>query len=946
MTHSPSRPPGHPPARQPLTRSRPALLAGLVAAALAVPVGLVALASVPTSAAAAAPTPAAMSALAVAGRGATVPFVEYEAEAAATTGTKLAASRTADTLASEGSGRSAVTLGGGQYVEFTLTAPANAVVLHYSIPDASGGTPYTAPLAVYVNGGKNQDLTLTNRYSWYYGSYPFTNTPTNNPHHFYDDVRTRFSSTLGVGTKVRFQVDGGGAQTTVDTVDFENVGAALAQPAGSLSLTSFGADPSGAADSGPAFDQGVAAASAQGKVLWIPPGTFTVNRHVILNNVTVRGAGPWYSVVRGNGVGMYGNYAPNPSANVKMYDFAIFGEVSERNDGDQVNAIGGSLGGGSVVSNIWMQHNKVGLWLDGPFDGLTVTGNRILDQTADGLNLHDGISHVTVTNNFLRNTGDDGLAMWAENHANHDDAFTFNTVELPMLANNIAIYGGRDIQVTDNVVSDTQTQGGGIHFANRFNAVQMAGTITAARNTTIRAGVLDPNWQFGVGALWFDAQNGAVNANIQVTDTDLLDSSYEAIQTVEGSSVTNVSFTNVRIDGTGTFALQLQTTGSASFTNVTAAHVGFSNPIYSCLGNAFTITQGAGNSGWFTATPYCGPWPNPVYTYPGGPGGTPTSTPTNPTGPPPTTQPPTTTPPPPCTPGTGNMALHKPVSASGVSQGFVAANAVDGDANSYWESANGAFPQSITVDLCAATTVGRVVLKLPPSSAWGTRTQTLSVSGSTNGTSFSTLANSAGYTFNPATGNTVTVSFTAASARYVRVTVTANTGWPAAQASEVEVYAGGGTPPTTTPPPSTPPPGNPNLAAGKAATASSFTDVYPAGKTTDGDANSYWESANNAFPQWVQVDLGSATSVGRVVLRLPPSSAWATRTETFMVQGSTNGSTWSTLVGSGGRTFNPATGNTVSLTFTAASTRYVRVTFTANTAWPAGQLSELEVYAS
>ncbi|MFC7710301.1 discoidin domain-containing protein [Micromonospora lupini] len=47
----------------------------------------------------------------------------------------------------------------------------------------------------------------------------------------------------------------------------------------------------------------------------------------------------------------------------------------------------------------------------------------------------------------------------------------------------------------------------------------------------------------------------------------------------------------------------------------------------------------------------------------------------------------------------------------------------------------------------------------------------------------------------------------------------------------------------------------------------------------DGDANSYWESANNAFPQWVQVDLGATRTVGRVVLKLPPSSAWATRTQ-------------------------------------------------------------------
>jgi hypothetical protein len=755
------------------------VLTSAVAAVLAAPAAVIAFA-LPQAGAAATGT-AAQSALAVPGRGATVPFVEYEAEAATTTGTVLPFSRTADTLASEGSGRSAVTLNGGQSVEFTLTAPANAVTLHYSIPDAGGGGAYTAPLAVYVNGTKNQDLTLTNRYSWFYGSYPFTNTPTNNPHHFYDDVRTRFSSTLAMGTRVRFQVDSGVA-TTIDTADFENVPAALTAPAGSLDVTSFGADATGAADSSSAFDAGVAAASSQGKVLWIPPGTFTVTRHVILNNVTVRGAGPWYSVVRGNGVGFYGNYAPNPSSAVKLFDFAIIGEVADRDDGAQVNAIGGSLGGGSVVSGMWLQHTKVGLWLDGPFDGLTVTGNRILDQTADGLNLHNGISHVTVTNNFVRNTGDDGLAMWSESNADHDNTFSFNTVELPMLANNIAIYGGRDIAVSDNVVADTQTQGGGLHFANRFGSVPMAGTITVARNTALRTGVLDPNWQFGVGALWFDPQQASLTANIQVTDTDLLDSSYEAIQTVEGSSVTNVSFTNVRIDGTGTFALQFQTPGSATFTNVTAAHIGFSNPIYTCLGNAFTIGQGAGNSGWFTSTPYCGPWPAPVYTYPGGanpPGGPPPTTPGNPTGPPPTTTP----------PGNPNLVSGHPLSASSSVDVYQSGNAGDGNASTYWESANNAFPQWIQADLGASHAVSRTVLRLPPATAWGARTETLTVQGSTDGTTFTTLVASRGYGFDPASGNTVSVGFASTSVRFLRLTFTANTGWPAGQLSEFEAYA-------------------------------------------------------------------------------------------------------------------------------------------------------------
>jgi hypothetical protein len=136
----------------------------------------------------------------------------------------------------------------------------------------------------------------------------------------------------------------------------------------------------------------------------------------------------------------------------------------------------------------------------------------------------------------------------------------------------------------------------------------------------------------------------------------------------------------------------------------------------------------------------------------------------------------------------------------------------------------------------------------------------------------------------------------------------------------------------------------PNLAAGKTFTASSFTDVYPAPNAGDGNASTYWESANNAFPQWIQVDLGASVSVNQTVLKLPPLTAWATRTQTLAVQGSATGSNFTDLVASAGYTFNPATGNTVTINFAAATTRYLRLNITANTGWPAGQVSELEVY--
>ncbi|MEV4385355.1 discoidin domain-containing protein [Micromonospora sp. NPDC049580] len=128
--------------------------------------------------------------------------------------------------------------------------------------------------------------------------------------------------------------------------------------------------------------------------------------------------------------------------------------------------------------------------------------------------------------------------------------------------------------------------------------------------------------------------------------------------------------------------------------------------------------------------------------------------------------------------------------------------------------------------------------------------------------------------------------------------------------------------------------------------ASSYNQNYVAGNANDGNASTYWESANNAFPQWIQADLGATVNVDRVVLKLPPSSDWQTRTQTLSILGSTNGSTFTTLKASGGYTFDPGTGNTATVSFTAASTRYVRVQVTGNTGWPAAQFSEVEVYGA
>jgi F5/8 type C domain/Pectate lyase superfamily protein len=764
----------------------------MVAAGTAAAVAL----SAPSAAAAGVPAP---SPVGISGRGATVPFKEQEAEYAATNGTLIGPDRLYGHLASEASGRQAVTLdAAGEYVEFMLTAPANAMSFRYSLPDNSAGTGRDAGIDLKVDGSRLKSVPVTSKYGWYYGGYPFNNNPGDtNPHHFYDEARTMFGSTLPAGSRVRLQVSstGDSPSFTIDLADFEKVATPTGKPSGALDVVSdFGADPTGATDSTAEIQAAVDAGKARSKPVYIPQGTFNVRDHIVVDQVTLSGAGPWYSVLTGRdpsnrskAVGVYGKYAAQGgSKNVVLKDFAIIGDIREREDNDQVNAVGGALSD-STIDNVWMQHTKCGAWMDGPMDNFTLKNSRILDQTADGVNFHMGVTNSTVTNTFVRNTGDDGLAMWAENVPNAKNRFTFNTVVLPILANNIVTYGGKDITISDNVMADTITNGGGLHVANRYPGVDsgrgtaVSGTITASRNTLIRAGNNDYNWQFGVGAVWFSGLNEALDATINISDSEILDSSYAAIMNIEGAT-RGLHFDNVRIDGAGTYALQIQAPGGASFTNVTATGIGQSNPVHNCIGSGFAITRGAGNSGWYADPPVCtGTWPDPKWTNNGVPGG----------GTQPPTDPPTDSPTdPPTDPATLNLAKDRPVTETSHTDVYGAANVVDGNANTYWESANNAFPQSVTVDLGAAKAVERVVLKLPPAAAWATRTQTLSVQGSTDNSTYNTLKASADYTFNPSSGNSTTITLSGTSTRYLRVLITGNTGWPAAQLSELEAYAG------------------------------------------------------------------------------------------------------------------------------------------------------------
>ncbi|MFJ8504571.1 discoidin domain-containing protein [Streptomyces avermitilis] len=685
--------------------------------------------------------------------GADLPFTSAEAESATTTGTKIGPDHTQGTIASEASGRQAVRLSAGQRVEFTAPRAANAVNVSYNVPDGQSGS-----LNVYVNGTKlAKTLTVTSKYSyvdtsWIAGA---------KTHHFFDNARLLLGQNVQPGDKIA--VEAVSTQVTVDVADFEQVAAAATKPAGAVSVTDKGADPSGQGDSTQAFRSAIAA--AQGGVVWIPPGDYRLTSSLNgVQNVTLQGAGSWYSVVH---TSRFIDQSSS-SGGVHLKDFAVIGEVTERVDSNPDNFVNGSLGPGSSVSGMWLQHLKVGLWLTGNNDNLVVENNRILDTTADGLNLNGNARGVRVRNNFLRNNGDDALAMWSLYSPDTDSSFENNTISQPNLANGIAIYGGTDLTVKNNLISDTNALGSGIAISNQkfldpFSP--LAGTITVSGNTLVRTGAMNPNWQHPMGALRVDSYDSAIEANVSITGTTITDSPYSAFEFVSGGghgyATKNVTVDGATVRNTGTVVVQAESQGAARFSNVQATGVGAAG-IYNCPypagSGAFTLTDGGGNAGWSSTWGDCSAWPQPGQ-------GNPDPDPTR------------------------NLAKGRPATATGSQDVYTPGKAVDGDASTYWESANNAFPGAWTVDLGSSQAVRRLVLKLPPATAWQARTQTLSVQGSTDGSAYSTVVASQGYRFDPATGNTATVTLpSGTNLRYLKLNVTANTGWPAAQFSEVEAY--------------------------------------------------------------------------------------------------------------------------------------------------------------
>jgi hypothetical protein len=113
----------------------------------------------------------------------------------------------------------------------------------------------------------------------------------------------------------------------------------------------------------------------------------------------------------------------------------------------------------------------------------------------------------------------------------------------------------------------------------------------------VRSGSLDPNWKFGVGALWFYALEQPIRAaQISIRDTRIIDSSCEAVQFLGPSSIDDVTIDDLEAVNSGDAFLAIQASGSAKLRSVTNSSASALDA--AMVPNGFQLTDGGGNRGW------------------------------------------------------------------------------------------------------------------------------------------------------------------------------------------------------------------------------------------------------------------------------------------------------------------------------------------------------------
>ncbi len=542
-------------------------------------------------------------------QGATMPFDTYEAEDGSLENGATILAMTSlplvPTVELESSGRKCVNLNAtAESVSWITLADANTIVVRASIPDAPTGGGITATLNLYVNAVFRQALTFTSKYSWVYGANAFTdnNPATGTPKKFYDQSRAFIAGTIvpsGSTITLKKEASNTADYYNIDLIQLENVAAALPQPPNTLSIVNYGAIANDDIDDTNAIKSCVSACQSQGKVMWIPPGVFNHSGRITANGIGIYGAGMWYSTIQPI---MDGTQHALNLANCNVQDLYIDNRESGR-DVAQGHDYGVLMKGakGWTIQRVWVHRGGACFWCSGT-DGL-IQDCRATESWADGINLNNGPVvdsdklgiRLTAQNNYIIGSGDDGIAINAQNGggiaSNMLDIKVINNTSIAAFwANGMRVAGGRNSIVAGNLITDP-TSSNGIRIGEFGVNGNPCESVLVKDNLILRGCGIRTNYGHGGIAVCDDAV-ATINSNI------IWDSPGIGID-VQSSNATYTSnvIINSALQG---ILIKSGSTGNAVFTTNTVANLSSGQLAYRNDASSGIFTTNLENNSWQT----------------------------------------------------------------------------------------------------------------------------------------------------------------------------------------------------------------------------------------------------------------------------------------------------------------------------------------------------------
>ena len=476
--------------------------------------------------------------------GAKMPYTSHEVEnATLENGVKIQQSKDMESTAVEATNQTYVELPKKDAaVTFTVTEPANALNVRYTIPDGASGQ-----LDVQVNGSSVGNLDLSSHSAWQYlkGDHEYDQAIDGSSARFrFDETRLLLKDIqLKSGDKISLvKKEDDNVPYGIDFIELEQAPAPVAQGENSISIVDKGASANDDSDDTSALLAAIDEAKASGKSVYIPEGRFNFDKQVNIeaDNLKISGAGVWHTQLHFTSDQRYGGgivFGHN-SNGIELSNLYMDSNLTSRyNEDAQYKAISGTLGKNSHIHDVWVQHFEVGMWI-GDYDqtenmkytdGLVVENARIRNNLADGINFAQGTKNSTVKNSNIRGNGDDGLAIWSSISdgtnaaAEENNKFLNNTIEAGWRAAGIGIFGGKGHEISGNLIKDVFA-GAGIRvntvFAGHNFDLNDSG-IKIHDNTILRSGTTNDLYNLHRGAIDFQQVRGTIK-NVDVYDNKLL----------------------------------------------------------------------------------------------------------------------------------------------------------------------------------------------------------------------------------------------------------------------------------------------------------------------------------------------------------------------------------------------------------------------------------------